>query len=230
MSDLPPFPEEFDPDWVLKWYANQPFEQEVFDERISDPDAFLERFYTALEEMMKFDLEWLPSAPTPEAHAFQIKFVSAILNEMFMMMVIARSSFAAAVTDDPRYAMVVAKLFFRLGYLCSNLETFAVEFHGKGRSQTLFRLAGLGERGLQQRREAGKARAKADRIQRAGSRQTALDLAISIRDRSPNSSQEDLARAVKDRLGSLVPKESALVKWIQAWERAGDLRKPPRRS
>jgi hypothetical protein len=171
----------------------------------------------------------LPEPVDDEARAFQAKSVDAILGEIYRLMVIARSSYSAANEDDPRYAMVVAKLFFRLGYLCQALEFFGVQFHDKVRSDTMFGLATRGNRSIEQRRAAARARVAAEVTQKSGTRTTALEQARRLRAERPDISQEDVARALKTSLGNLVPKESGLIKWVQAWERAGDLSRPPRR-
>lgn len=70
---------------------------------------------------------------------------------------------------------------------------------------------------------AGRASAAARRRQTESTRAGALAIARSVRRTKPAASQEEVAAGVKARLGSLVPGEDGLRRWVRAWEAADEL-------
>lgn len=214
-------------DWIPDQLGPEPFFQYVMEDQISDPDEFLEKLWHTLCEIEE-NIGAIPLAKGA-ARDFQIDAITDALHEMGATLVIGRTSYARACEGQERFAMVVAKIFFKLGYLCHTLELFAAPLSDAKRSDTLFGLADIGRVALQQRRIAGQARVQAEMTQKAATKKVALDFAIKMRADRPNVSQEDIAKAVKTTLGNVVPKEGSIVKWIQAWERDGDLPRPPNR-
>lgn len=81
-----------------------------------------------------------------------------------------------------------------------------------------------------QRKKARARRTEIEAQANAGTRKTALELAIEARRSDPTLSQSSIAARLKEELGSAVPQHDGLVKWIRAWERDGELPRPPRRS
>jgi len=214
-------------DWIPDQLGPEPFRQEVMDELISDPDEFLDKLWDAIC-FIEENIEGIP-LPAGEDREPHIEAITQVIHEMGALLVIARTSYARACEGQDRFSMVVAKIFFRLGYLCSAMEIYGAPLSDEKRSDTLIGLAQIGIGVILQRRSAGQARVQAELKQKAGTKEAALEIATRMRTERQSVSQEDIAKEVKSVLGNVVPKEGSIIKWIQTWERIGALVKPPNR-